>query len=333
MSREIDRRDQSVNRVTPLREEELRERAAAASDRLPGAHRVRIAGLDATTGNPALIASESAPAEEGNYVQRAMDHVRGLSGVLGLAADQPKEYQADPDYQTTSSGSVAVHLQQRYKGIPIFQATETVRFEPSGAIQETVGSSITIPDEVPVSSALTVEQAVLKAAQHVAVPDADEVGEKDQFGESRQWTRVDLAGWEPKVGAAFAEKPERLTVLDAGPFGEQIKARLVWFPLAGALRLTWEVTLTMPEFQGQYRTLVDAQTGEILFCRQLVQSVRARGNVFQVDGGTPRQLIDFPRPLADYGLPLPTGLPVAFPDHWVETDRTTREQCLCSSGY
>jgi len=332
MSREIDRRDQSVNRVTPLREEELRERAAAASDRLPGAHRVRIAGLDATTGNPALIASESAPAEEGNYVQRAMDHVRGLSGVLGFAADQPKEYQADPDYQTTSSGSVAVHLQQRYKGIPIFQATETVRFEPSGAIQETVGSSITIPDEVPVSSALTVEQAVLKAAQHVAVPDADEAGEKDQFGEPRQWTRVDLAGWEPKVGAAFAEKPERLTVLDAGPFGEQIKARLVWFPLAGALRLTWEVTLTMPEFQGQYRTLVDAQTGEILFCRQLVQSVRARGNVFQVDGGTPRQLTDFPRPLADYGLPLPAGLPVAFPDDWVETDRTTGNSAFAHLG-
>ncbi|MEK6321044.1 MAG: hypothetical protein AABN33_05115 [Acidobacteriota bacterium] len=168
MSREIDRRDHSINRVTPLREAEMHERAAAASDRLPGAHRVRIAGLDPNTGNPALIASESAPAEEGNYVQRAMDHVRGLSGVLGLAADQPKEYQADPDYQETSSGSVAVHLQQRYKGIPIFQAAETVRFEPGGAIQETVGSSITIPEEVTVSSALTVEQAMLKAAQHVA---------------------------------------------------------------------------------------------------------------------------------------------------------------------
>jgi extracellular elastinolytic metalloproteinase len=332
MGREIDRRDHSVNRVTPLREAELRERAAAASDRLPGAHRVRIAGLDPNTGNPALIASDSAPAEEGNYVQRAMDHVRGLSGVLGLAADQPKEYQADPDYQTTSSGSVAVHLQQRYKGIPIFQAAETVRFAPSGAIQDTVGSSVTIPDEVPVSSALTVEQAVLKAAQHVAVPDAEEQGAKDQFGQPRQWTYVDLAGWEPKVSAAFAEKPERLTVLEAGPFGDQIKARLVWFPLDGVLRLTWEFILTMPEFQGQYRTLVDAQTGEILFCRQLVRSVRARGNVFHVDGGTPRQLTDFPRPLAEYGLPLPADLPAAFPDDWVETDRTAGNSVFAHLG-
>lgn len=332
MSREIDRRDQSINRVTPLREAELHERAAATSDRLPGAHRVRIAGLDPNTGNPALIASDSAPAEDGNYVQRAMDHVQGLSGVLGLAADQPKEYQADPDYQTTSSGSVAVHLQQRYKGIPIFQASETVRFEPGGAIRETVGSSITIPDEVPVSSALTVEQAVLKAAQHVAVPDADEQGAKDQFGEPLKLARVNLAGWEPKVSAAFAEKPERLTVLLAGPFGDQIKARLVWFSLDGALRLTWEVILTMPEFHGQYRTLVDAQTGEILFCRQLVHSVRGRGNVFRVDGGNPRQITDFPRPLADHGLPLPAGLPVGFPDDWVETDRTVGNSAFAHLG-
>lgn len=332
MSREIDRRDHSVNRVTPLREAELRERAAATSDRLPGAHRVRIAGLDPTTGNPALIASESAPAEEGNYVQRAMDHVRGLSGVLGFAADQPTEYQADPDYQTTSSGSVAVHLQQRYKGIPIFQAAETVRFEPGGAIQETVGSSITIPDEVTVSSNLTVEQAVLKAAQHVAVPDADEAGAKDPFGEPMAWVHVDLAGWEPKVSAAFAEQPERLTVLDAGPFGDQIKARLLWFPLEAALRLTWEVILTMPEFQGQYRTLVDAETGEILFCRQLVHSVRGRGNVFQVDGSNPRQMTDFPRPLATYGLPLPAGLPTVFPDDWVDADRTAGNSVFAHLG-
>jgi extracellular elastinolytic metalloproteinase len=332
MSREIDRRDPSVNRITPSRETELRERAAAASDRLPGAHRVRVMGINPNTGNPDLIASDSAPAEDGNYIQRAMDHVRSLSGVFGLAADQPKEFQADPDYQETSSGSVAVHLQQRYKGIPIFQAAETVRFQPGGAIQETVGSSITIPEDVPVSSELTVEQAVLKAAQHVAEPDADEAGKTDQFGEPLEWGRVDLTGWEPKVSAAFAEKPERLTVLEPGPFGDQIKARLVWFPLDAALRLTWEVILTMPNFEGQYRTLVDAQTGEILFCRQLLHTVIGRGNVFQVDGSNQRQLTDFPRPLADYGLPLPAGLPAGFPDEWIETNSTAGNSVLAHLG-
>ncbi|QQS46363.1 MAG: M36 family metallopeptidase [Acidobacteriota bacterium] len=332
MSREIDRRDHSVNRVTPAREAELRERAALVSDTMPGAHRVRVARMDPTTGNPNLIVSESAPAEEGNHVQRALDHLRGLRRVLGLVASQPIEYQADPQYQTTSSGSVAVHLQQLYKGIPIFQAAETVRFDPNGAIHETAGSSVSVPEEVVVSSGLTVEQAVLIAARHVAAPEPDELGAKDQFGEPLQLASVDLAGWQPKVSAAFAEKPERLTVLEAGPFGDQIKARLVWFPLDGGLRLTWEVILTMPAFQGQYRTLVDAQTEEILFCRQLVRTAIGRGNVYRVDGGSSRQGTDFPRPLADYGLPIPPGLPPAFPDDWVGTDRTEGNSVFARLG-
>jgi extracellular elastinolytic metalloproteinase len=322
MSREVDRRDNSINRVTPAREAEFRNRAAATSELLPGSHRVMVASLNPSTGNPTAITSEGAPAEEGNYINRATDHVRGLSSVLGLAAGQPNEYQADPSYQTTSSGAVAVHLQQRYKGISIFQAAETVRFEPNGAIQETVGSSITVPEDTPVSGQVTVEQAVLKAAQHVAVPDADEDAAKDQFGQPLDPPRVDLTGFTPKVLATFAEKPERLSVLEAGPFGDETKARLVWFPLDGALRLTWEVLLTMPEYRGQYRTLVDTDTGEILYCRQLVHSILGKGNVFQKDGSGSRQLVDFPRPLTDYGIPVPAGLPGTFPDHWIDADRT-----------
>ena len=52
MSREIDRRDFSVNRVTPSRENELRGLASDVSDNvLPGEHRVVAESFDATTGN------------------------------------------------------------------------------------------------------------------------------------------------------------------------------------------------------------------------------------------------------------------------------------------
>ena len=91
MSREVDRRDNSINRVTPAREVEFRNRAAATSERLPGSHRVLVASLNPSTGNPTAITSEGAPAEDGNYINRATDHVRGLSSVLGLAASQPNE--------------------------------------------------------------------------------------------------------------------------------------------------------------------------------------------------------------------------------------------------
>src|SRR5262245_21666293 len=64
MSREIDVRDFSTSKVTPSRETELRSKALEVSDHLPGEHRIRIASFEPTTGNPAMVLSETAPAEK-----------------------------------------------------------------------------------------------------------------------------------------------------------------------------------------------------------------------------------------------------------------------------
>ena len=130
MSREIDRRDFSVSRVTPTRETELAVRALQLSSKLPGRHRIKITRFDPTTGNPRVIVSESAPGEEGNYIERALEHLRIISPVLVLHPNQPPEFVPDPYFQRTSTGAVAVHLRQHYKGLPIFQAAQTVRFAP-----------------------------------------------------------------------------------------------------------------------------------------------------------------------------------------------------------
>ena len=322
MSREIDRRDFSVNKATPDRETEIRTIASDVSARLPGPHRLQITSFDTTTGNPRAIVSESAPAEKGNYIQRALEHIQSISPALGLAATQPAEFVADPNIQQTSSGAVTVHLQQNYKCIPIFHATQAVRFAPDGTLKDTIGSSVTIAQELAVSPKLSVQEAMLKAAQHVAVPDADEQGQIDQFGQPLNLTSVDLTGFVPKVIATFLDKADRPTVLESGPFGDEIKGGLVWFPLGNDLRLAWDFIIAMPNYEGQYRTIVDADSGEILYCHQLIQTAVARGNVFRVDGDGTRQMTDFPRALADYGLPIPGGLPTGFPDDWVTVDRT-----------
>lgn len=332
MSRELDRRNYGNNQVTPERKTELRSLASSVSDRLPGAHRIRIARHDATTGNPAVVTSEFAAAETGNFIQRALDHVQMISRALGLTATQPVEFVADPNIQKTSSGAVAVHLQQQYKGIPIFQAAEMVRFLPNGSLKETTGRSVAVAREVTVAPRLTVQDAVLTAAQHVAVPQTDEQGAVDEFGQALRLSGIDLSGFQPQIISAFPEKPDRPAVLEAGPFGDKIKASLIWFPLNENLRLTWEVLIAMPNYEEQYRTLVDAETDEILYCRQLVQSVTARGNVFHLDGGSQRQMTDFPRPLVDYGLPIPDDLAEGFPDDWVEADRTVGNSVNAHKG-
>jgi extracellular elastinolytic metalloproteinase len=322
MGREIDRRDFTFNRTTTAREAELDSLAEAASERLSGAHRVRIRRLDATTGNPSEVTSEYSPAETGNYLQRALEHVQSISHVLGLTTTQPAEFNADPGIQRTSSGAVAVHLQQLYKGIPIFQAAETVRFSPDGRLKETVGSSVSVADELSVSPELSAGEAVMKAAQHIAEPYPDEQGAKDQFGQPFTLASVDLGGFEPQVITAFPEKPDQPTVFERGPFGDIIKASLLWFPLDGTLLLAWEVLMAMPDNQEQYRTLVDAESGEIFYCRQLTQFIVAQGNVYHTDGGSQRQMTDFPRPLSDYGMPIPDDLPAGFPDDWVDVQST-----------
>jgi extracellular elastinolytic metalloproteinase len=332
VTREIDRRDFSANKLTRARQDELHARAASISEGMPGQERVRIDSFDALTGNPALVLAEAAPAEQGNYVQRALEYVQRVGGTLGLEATQAPEYAADPHVQQTSSGSVAVHLQQQYKGIPIFQAAQAVRFTPGGALQEMAGSTVTVAQDLPVAPRLSVQEAVLQAARHVALPGADEQETTDQFGQPLKLSSVDLTDFTPRVIATFPNKPELPAVLAAGPFGDEIKASLIWFPIGDDLRLSWEIILTMPRHEGQFRTLVDTQTGEILYCRQLINQVVARGNVFVIDGDGPRQMIDFPRPLADYDLAVPGDLPAGFPDTWIAADLTAGNSTIARLG-
>jgi extracellular elastinolytic metalloproteinase len=331
MSREVDVRDSSVNRATSARKNKLTSLATdASSDDL----NVSIRRFSPVTGNPELIATEPATSEKVNFVQRALDHLQKLSRPMGLAATQSAEYMPDPSYQTTSSGAVAVHLRQKYKGIKIFQAAETVRFDPDGGIKETVGNSITVPMDLPVSPRLSVEEAVLIGAKFIASPSPDEQGAKDQFGEPMYMSSIDLTGFVPRVTAAF-NSPDRSTVLENGPFGESLKANLEWFPLGDDLKLAWQMILTMPKSEGQYRVIVDAETGEILYSHQLIKSLAFRGNVFKVDGGQPRQMTDIPLPMDVYGMPprmpLPASPPV-FPWNWVESDSTAGNNVYAHLG-
>ncbi|MBA3364901.1 MAG: M36 family metallopeptidase [Actinobacteria bacterium] len=301
----------------PERESHLGSAAEEVSQSLPGEQRVRIGRMDPTTGNPATLAIEGAPAEEGNYVARALSHAQAVKDALGFAAEQPPEFSPDPNVQRASSGARAVHLQQLYKGIPVYGAARTVRFRPDGAIVESVGSTVTVDEPRKVQPKVTVEEAVRRAAEHVANPDDDEWEQTDPFGQSLEPVGVDVSGFEPHVTAAFTDRPELPSVLEPGPFGAEIKANLIWFPLQ-QLTLAWEVLLTLGDYDSQYRVIVDAEGGEILLCKQLVKSVLGRGNVYRVHGGEDRQLVQFPIDLADHGLPIPDDLAVEFPDPWIE---------------
>ncbi len=303
--------------------------AASVSDALLGDQRIEIGSFDPTTGNPATVRIVPAPKDQGDYAERALKFIQRVSPSLGFASTQAPEFIVDPHVQQTSSGATVVHLQQLYKGIPVFQAAQTVRFAPDDTLTESVGSTVTVPGSIDADFHIRVEDAVQRAAEHVAVPDQDEQQATDQFGQPLNPITVDLAGFTPTIITMSAAPPQKQTVLEPGPFGDEIKASLIWFPLNDTLRLAWEVIITMPGYAEQYLTMVDAKTGEILYCKQLVQTILGRGNVYHVDGARARQFTNLPRGLGDFNLPIPEDLPNGFPDHWVAADRA-EGNCVCA---
>lgn len=319
MSRERDIRDFTSNLASEHRASELRSLASNLSSALPGDEALSIERFDATTGNPAAVVSMNAPDSDADFITQALDHVQRIGPVMGLTAEQAPEFVADPMPQRTSTGATAVNLQQRYKGIPIFEGATTVRFRPDGTLRDSVGSNVSIDRAVEPTLSLSASEAVLRAAQYVAEPDEDEYGQTDQFGAPLEPSRVDLSGFAPRVRATFPETPEQATVLEAGPFGADIKASLTWFPKPEGLSLGWLIDLTMPEGSGQYRLVIDGSSGEVLYCRETMLTFAAKGNVYPVDG-TAREMTDFPRPAADYSLTVEP--PAEFPDEWVESDST-----------
>src|SRR5437588_636992 len=280
MGREVDVRDHSSSRSTPQRAALLQNKANEISGRMTGAQSIQLGRINPLTGNPssAALAVPAPGTGAEDYIQRALHYVNTVGPAMGLTAGQAPEFVADPAVQKTSSGASAVNLQQRYKGIPIFEGATIVRFAPDGKLEDTAGNVISVDAEVATTRKLTVQEAVSKAAQFVNVPDPEAKDRKDQFGQPLPDPVVDLTGFTPTIRAAFPETPEQATVLEPGPFGAEIKASLIWFPHNDSLVLGWTVLLTFPNYERQYQVIVDANSGDILYSHQRVQYVAAVGN-------------------------------------------------------
>jgi extracellular elastinolytic metalloproteinase len=353
MARELDRRDFTTSAVTPGRQRELNDLAAGLSSEagllgvtLPP---FVIGGVDPTTNNPSVVTFAPAPPDAGatggltaggdrsqDLVGRALEVVGTIGGVLGLAPGQPAEFDADLSVQGATSGARTVHLEQKYKGIRVFQASRVVRFGPDGGLDALVGRTVTVGTDLDVAPKLSAQEAVTAAARFVAEPGGDAGDaepERDEFGTPVPRPQVDLADFEPRVLARFLNRPDQPTLFDAGPFHDQIRANLVWFPLGvDELTLAWEVVLTLPGMVDQYRVLVNAANGEPLYARQLVQDLRAAASVFPVDGGRPRQTLDLPVPPESYGVPVPRDLPPGFPGDWADGDTTAGNTTIARYG-
>ena len=322
MIREIDART-TVDRLDDARREALHEAATSVSDDvLPGQHRIRVASFDPATGNAAVVVSDDAGAQPGDYVARAIRHVQRIGPALGLTAEQAPEYAADPTEQATSTGAVAVHLRQLYKGIPVYDASETVRFDADGRLLEVAGRSVSVTADIPVTTTVTPEDALRLAAAHVADGgDGPDDAPRDQFGEPLVDPTLELTDFAPEARTSGADRLDRPTTFDAPPFPHVVTVALTWLPMGDGLRLCWHTKLAVPG-GAVYRLLVDANAPTILLATRLTRGIAGRGDVVLTSGGT-RGPITMPLPASSYGAPVPADLPADFPFDWL-LDGTTR---------
>jgi extracellular elastinolytic metalloproteinase len=335
MVREIDTRNFSYNRADETRTRELSSFASSVSEQLPGDHTVSVSYINSLTGTPNVLRSSNAQSISGSrleLIEQALEHVQQTSRALGFAPSEPVEFVPDPTVEQTSAESYAVHLQQDYRGIPVFQMTRTVRFSPNREITEVVGNNVNLPPGIDIAPQIDVVQAVRAAVQYVTSSnDSDQ--RTDGWGQSLPAVSVDVSGYEPRVLVSFS-MPSRPTVLDKGPFEDLIPAHLVIFYQNPDARLGWHMVIAMPEYQGQYEVIVsaDRQQPEILYCQNTVHTV-ARGNVYlENPRQTPKQQISFPRALGDYPVPIPNQLPLGFPGEWCDDDSCIGNNTIATLG-
>lgn len=302
MSRELDRRraERPAHREARADLNATAERITAA---LPGEPSIRIAAVDPRHGFASEVRAQAFPAASGDVVGRALAFAQAISPVTGLG-EEP-EFAPDPGINRTSVGGHSVNFQNQLQRIDVFETTVMVRFDPTGGIRDGLASVATVPDEITSLRTVTAAVAVLIAARHVASPHADELGLTDQFGQPIEPAQVDLRGFSPVAKLSIRGDPAARVIFEPGPFGTDIQASLVWFTLGTRMRLCWGVELTMPDEVAQYFLIVDAGSGDVLYCRQRTETIAAAGNVYRRDASSPREMVPFPPSWDFYGIPFP----------------------------
>ena len=327
----------SSDKLTETRKQDLIKTAETISMELPGDQSIKIEKFDHSNGHASVIVSKDAPPSDKNYVSRALNFLTKTSPAFGGSKDKPPEFVVDPIPQSTSSNATAVYAKQTLYGIRLFQSGATVRFDPKGSLVEATGSVISTPADVDVSPKLNVEQAVQKAAEYLAQPHPEDTNRTDQFGEPIKIKAIDLSNFKPVIVSTISNDPSLPTILEGAPFPDKIKANLLWFPQSeDNLLLGYEVVMNMPEYSGQYRVIVDAETGDVLYSRQLMNYFKASGPVYEKYGDPPSKVVNFPRLVDELKtlydmkdldntsiLKRSYNIPDSFPADWV-LDETTR---------
>ncbi|MGW6982564.1 M36 family metallopeptidase [Streptomyces sp. NPDC054932] len=252
------------------------------------------------------------------YINRAKEYVDSVSEVIGFAADEPAEFQADPSVTATSAGMRSVSLQQMLNGIEVWGMSPKVWLLDDGTVERVVGDTASLSADLPATPVVSPETALAVAAAKAA----EAVTLEGPFG-TDELPALDVSQGFRRLSAQPGNN-QPLTFSN-GPFEEAIPARLVYLYMGKEARLTWFFTFSRKNLVVQYHAFVeaagegvDAEAPEILYFYDATNHVVA-GTVFRHNPNEGALVqVTFPPPLTDYPTLVPAGLPADFPGAWTK---------------
>ncbi|HKX62415.1 MAG TPA: hypothetical protein VJS65_11230, partial [Verrucomicrobiae bacterium] len=173
------------------------------------------------------------------------------AGLFGHDASGLDRARVKREFVTEHNGVRTAIWHQEHQGIEVFEGVFLAHTTKDGelinvASQFAPGIAARNPGVVDATAApaITVEQAVRRAAEHL--------GEELQPNDGL-------------TAVTSADGPERRQKFTAAFLKAEASVRLTWLPLDGeTLRLCWRVILKTVHGQARYRVLVDAQTGDVM---------------------------------------------------------------------
>ncbi len=202
--------------------------------------------LDEVTGAVRSLSSErgflSMPAS-GEPMAIAMDFVQRNLGALGLEASDLEGYTVANVVFSKVTGATRIYLQQRYQGVPVYNAQLQINVNRDGRIISVNNSFMA-----------GVQRAARSLKPRMQMPAA--------VGEALKFSGMKMPA--PGVVSASAGVLQRTRVANAGISLEPIDGSLMLLPVRpGEARLVWNFQIHTLDKQHMWDLTVDADTGQV----------------------------------------------------------------------
>ena len=205
----------------------------------------RVPEVVGVSGGKDFLTAPSSAARE----SVARDFLTREAAVYGLTTAEVAALVKFTDYANPAGNMSWVEFRQHVMGIPVFQGELRAGFTAKGALARTTGNLVPGIDATTLSAkpALNPAEAAAKAAATVNV-----------FADPAH------------LKVTRTEQDGRVNILAGGPFDQETRAELVWFPVEpGVAVLAWSMVLWRP--LASYYILVDANDGTLLWRKNITQ--------------------------------------------------------------